>query len=365
MSRLMATLFAASVFGLNPNPGFAGQDDAAIHQHDADPAGQAQHREAAEDHSSHDAPSSGQAEEHAGHDAPSSQAGEPMDHDDDHTSHQEAAGTRPTPAADHDHAVQPADQGAAMTDHSTMDSGNAALLRDPHAYSGGYALGTGTYALEGEHRHRLADETAFKGLWVDRLEYVAREGEDTTELEGHAWIGDSYNRVLLRTEAEVADGTIEDAEIDLLMYQAIAPFWDLQVGFRHQIVEDEHRHWAIIGLNGLAPHWIEVDASIMISEHGQTFYDLEAEYEMRLTQRLVLQPRIDIHSFAKTDEETRRGSGLSKIKLGARLRYEFSRQLAPYLGVERVSRHGRTVDLLPEGVDRTQVWWVAGLKFWF
>ncbi len=291
----------------------------------------------------------------------------------------EVAAREQEPVAPHDHGTG-SQAGAGILDqshqHDEMVSPEMAMdpsgpstgpadLRDPHAYSGGYELSSGLYALESESMIQLADQTVFAGLWMDRFEHVTRDGIDVSELEGHAWFGGSYNRILLRTELEMEQGSVEVAEIDLMGSHAITPFWNFQYGIRHSIINDNHRHWAMLGLNGLAPYWFEVDASLFVSERGQTFYDLEAEYEILLTQRLVLQPRIDIHSYGKADEEVGQGSGLATLKFGARLRYEFNRQFAPYIGVERVSRFGKTSDLLPSGVDGHEIWWLAGLKFWF
>jgi len=94
-------------------------------------------------------------------------------------------------------------------------------------------------------------------------------------------------------------------------------------------------------------------------------FDFEAEYELLLTQRLVLQPRLDIMAFSKTDADLGRGSGLSTIKAGARLRYELGRQFAPYFGFERINRYGDTANLKPFGRSRTETHWVLGVKFWF
>lgn len=252
-----------------------------------------------------------------------------------------------------------------VMEHANDTPADSSALRDPHAYSDGYTLESGPYAAEPGSRISLADEMTFAGLWLDRFEYVAKDGKDAMEVEGQVWRGDSYNRIVLRTEAALVNGSVDDAEIDLMLSHAVAPFWDLQVGFRHQIANDHHRHWAILGFNGLAPYWFELDASLFATDSGQLFYDLEAEYELRLNQRLVLQPRIDIHSFSETDAQLGHGAGLSKAKLGARLRYEFSRQFAPYLGVERVSSFGKTAELLPVDQKRRQTWWTVGVKFWF
>lgn len=262
-------------------------------------------------------------------------------------------------AQSHDHAVL---ESQAM-DAMDMDAVNG--LRDPHAYSNGYVRDSGPYTLAPEDQLTLADEIYFTGLWVDRFEYVETHDIDATEFEGHAWIGDSYNRFLLRSEVEIVNDSLDVAEIDLLHTRAISPFWDVRIGARHEVRDEGSRNWASIGLGGLAPYWFEIDASLFLSDDGNSLLDIEAEYDLLLTQRLVMQPRLDIHAYGKTDESMRQGAGLSLVKAGFRLRYEFDRQLAPYLGVERVERYGRTADLLLPGEDRGDTHWIIGLKFWF
>ena len=249
--------------------------------------------------------------------------------------------------------------------HSAMTEMENDSLRDPHAYSGGYERATGPYSLPAQRQVVLADEATFVGIWMDRFELVDHEDSQGAELEGFAWLGNSYRRLLLQAQIETVEGEVEEGEIDLLYSRAVSPFWDLRAGLHHSFGESADRDWAAIGFKGLAPYWLEVDAALHLGNHGRTAFDLELEYELLLTQRLVLQPRLDIAVFGKTDSELGRGSGLSAIKAGARLRYEFDRQFAPYLGVERVRRFGETAELLPLGSSRTETHWVLGLRFWY
>jgi copper resistance protein B len=238
-------------------------------------------------------------------------------------------------------------------------------LRDPHAYSGGYERASGSYALPAQRQVVLADEAIFVGIWMDRFEWVGHENGEGAELEGFAWLGNSYRRLLLQAQIETVEGEVEEGEVDLLYSHAVSPFWDIRAGLHRSFGEHADRDWAAIGFKGLAPYWIEIDAALHLGDSGRTAFDVEIEYELLLTQRLVLQPRIDIKAFSKTDIELGRGSGLSTIKAGARLRYEFDRQFAPYLGVERVKRFGETADLLPLGSSQTETHWVLGLRFWY
>ncbi|MBL4574188.1 MAG: copper resistance protein B [Gammaproteobacteria bacterium] len=184
-------------------------------------------------------------------------------------------------------------------------------------------------------------------------------------MEGFAWIGNSYRRILLQAQIEMVEGEVEEGEIDLLYSRAVSPFWDIRAGLHRSFGESADRDWAAIGFKGLSPYWFEIDAALHIGKSGSAALDFEAEYELLLTQRLVLQPRIDIKAFSETDVELGRGSGLSTVKIGARLRYEIDRQFAPYLGVERVKRFGETADLLPLGLSQTETHWVIGLRFWY
>lgn len=263
-------------------------------------------------------------------------------------------------AQDHQHAHD-----EAMTTGSEVETESDDTLRDPHAYSNGYERTSGPYALASQPQIKLADEQAFIGLWMDRFEYVNHDITEGTELEGYAWLGNSYRQWLVQLQVETVENEIEAGEIDLLYSVAASPFWDFRFGLHQAFGEKAHKEWAAFGFKGLTPYWLEVDATLHLGEDGHVAFDLETEYELLLTQHLVLQPRLDISAFSETDADLGRGSGLSAIKVGARLRYELDRQFAPYLGVERVIRYGETADLLPVGAARSETHWVAGLRFWF
>lgn len=265
-------------------------------------------------------------------------------------------------AQDHDHQHTGSDtNGAAAESTATPPAG----LRDPHAYANGYERTSGPYALASQPQIQLADEQTFVGLWMDRFEYVNHDQTEGAEMEGFAWLGNSYRQWLLQAQIETVEDEIEDGELDLLYSIAVSPFWDFRFGLHHSFGENAHRDWAAIGFKGLAPYWFEVDATLHIGDDGHLALDVETEYEMLLTQHLVLQPRLDVSAYSEADRELGRGAGLSAIKAGARLRYEIDRQFAPYIGVERVTRFGETSDLLAPGAARTETHWVAGLRFWF
>ena len=308
----------------------------------------------------------------------------------DHAQHQEATpvmdhsgmdhgampGMNPAPAPsgempgmDHGSKAAP-QQGTSDGDHGKMNmQGGSAPpdARDPHAYSGGYTLASGPYALTGTRVLRLSDEHNFGGLLVDRLERVhARDGDNATAYEMQGWYGRDYNRLVIKAEGDVDKGKLQEARTELLWGHAIATFWDTQLGVRYDSGEGPGRGWLAFGVQGVAPYWFEVDAAAYVGDKGRTALRLGAEYELLLTQKLVLQPRIELNLYGKSDVERGIGSGLSEAESGLRLRYEFTRQFAPYIGVERVSKFGQTADLArDEGEKSAETRWVAGVRFWF
>ncbi|MGY8776331.1 MULTISPECIES: copper resistance protein B [Gammaproteobacteria] len=256
----------------------------------------------------------------------------------------------------------------AQMDHGDMQmqGGSApADARDPHAYSDGYTLTEGPYAQPGPRQLKLADEHAFWSVLGDRLEY--QEDSESTVYDVQAWYGTTYDRLVIKAEGDVADGTLEESSTELLWGHALNAYFDTQFGVRlDQFNDGKDRQWLAFGVQGLAPYWFEVDVTAYVSDDGRTALSAEAEYELLLTQKLILQPRAELNLYGKDDLDNRLGSGLSDLAVGLRLRYEFSRQFAPYIGVEWTDTYGDTADYRrAAGQDTSGTQFVAGLRFWF
>lgn len=290
---------------------------------------------------------SGGHDEHSGHGAAAEQSAP--------TTPVQKSDVPPQPAAEADAGSTP-----------TRDAAAPAGARDPHAYSGGYTLEEGPYALTGGRRLRLADEHHMGGLLVDRLERAKGDDDRFTAYDITGWYGRDYNRVWLKAEGHYADGGLDETRTEVLYGRAIANFWDAQAGVRYDTGHGPNRSWLGFGVQGLAPYWFEVEATAYVGEGGRTAARFEAEYDLLLTQRLILQPRAELSLHGKNDEANGIGRGLSDASLGLRLRYEFSRQFAPYIGVERVGKFGRTADFArDEGEATRDTRYVAGVRFWF
>ena len=237
--------------------------------------------------------------------------------------------------------------------------------RDPHAYAAGTTLTQGPYALTDGKRLTLADEYKFYALLGDRLEY--NEQTDATVFDFQAWYGTTFDRLVVKTEGDISKGKLEENQTDILWGHAISAYWDTQVGLRTDYsTEGKNRQWLAVGLQGLAPYWFELDMTAYLGEKGNSAFTLEAEYELLLTQKLIVQPRAEITFYGKDDEQNELGSGLSSSAIGFRVRYEFTRQFAPYLGVEWTNTYGRTADYAKSNeLSSSETEFVAGIRFWF
>lgn len=203
---------------------------------------------------------------------------------------------------------------------------------------------------------------------VERLEArIATDGgEDGYLWDAQAWYGGDINRFVFKTEGEGEfGGTLEDAEIQALYSRAIGPFFDFQAGIRLDAEPDSRTHLAI-GVQGLAPYMFHVDGTMFLSDTGDLTARIEAEYDQRITQRLILQPRIEMEVSAQDIPERGIGTGITRIEPGLRLRYEIAREFAPYLGIEYEAALGETADLARlEGEDPDGVKALIGLRAWF
>lgn len=201
---------------------------------------------------------------------------------------------------------------------------------------------------------------------VDQLEGIDTAVGLGIGWDARGWIGGDLNRAWFRTEGGAADGRLDEAEAHLLYGRAIARWWDVVVGVRQDIRPGPSRSWVAFGVQGLAPYWFEIEATAYLGTDGRTAARFEAEYELLLTNRLVLQPLVELNLFGRDDLERGIGAGLSAVDAGVRLRYEIRRELAPYVGVTWRDTFGTTSRLatLPGEADEGARL-VAGLRLWF
>lgn len=193
---------------------------------------------------------------------------------------------------------------------------------------------------------------------LDRLEI--RDGQAATPFvwDAKAWVGKDRNRLYLRSEGEVVSGTTEEATVEAFWARPVWRWWNLALGMREDFQPRESRSWLAVGVMGLAPYRINVQATAYLGDSGRTALRLETEYDLLLTNRLILQPRLELDAYGKDDPGQDIAAGVSSFEVGLRLRYEIRREFAPYAGIAWVNRSGNTED-----VHELQA--LAGLRVWF
>ena len=287
----------------------------------------------AQDHSEHQAQPSAA---HEGHDEmkppPTSTGNEHAQHEVDHSQHQSTDNAATAPHIPPDPPLH------AMRDMSEEEMIELMEMNDNHA---------------------------FGMLRADSFEWRDTDDGDVFSWDVQGWYGGDYTKLWLETEGEAHEGDVESRN-ELLIDRVVARWWSVQAGVRHDSGEGPSRNWVAFGVQGLAPYWFEVEATAYIGDEGRTALRVSAEYELLLTQRLVLQPEIELDVYGEADEENLIGSGLSDAEVALRLRYEVRREFAPYVGASWQRRFGDTAELVQAaGHDRSELQWLAGARWWF
>lgn len=325
------------------------------------------------------APAFAQDSGHEGHatDASAGQETEPGPGVDDHSGHQVPHADEPpaaTPAVD-PHAAHGAVPANESGEHSGHEAGSGSpLIAGPpsEAFAGPEDAADayfGETAMAQARREMIAMHGAVPAhrVLVDRLEARIQDGEDGYLVDAQAWYGGDLDKIWLKAEGEGAfEGDFEGLEIQALWSHAIGPWFDLQSGLRYDIRNGPDRAHLVLGVQGLAPYWIEVEASAFLSDKGDLTARLEAEHDARITQSLILQPRAEISLSAQDVPEDLVGAGLSSASIGLRLRYEITPLFAPYIGIEYDESFGGTRDRRrTANEDVGGVSFVAGIRAWF
>lgn len=214
--------------------------------------------------------------------------------------------------------------------------------------------------------HSVHDSGLNSFFLLDQLEYQDADEGSTLAWAASGWVGGDIDRLWFRSEGERTNGVTEDAELQLLYGHSIGPWWDVVAGVRQDFKPESPQTWAAFGVQGMALYAFETEATAFVGENGQTAARLEGEYDILLTNRLILQPTAEMNFYGKNDPERGVGSGLANTELGLRLRYEIVRQFAPYIGVSWSRSYGNTADMVrDEGGDVDEARFVAGIRMWF
>ncbi|NBF07956.1 copper resistance protein CopB [Pseudomonas sp. Fl4BN1] len=208
---------------------------------------------------------------------------------------------------------------------------------------------------------------SLNGLFlVDQLEWQDADQGSSLGWEVNGWIGGDRDRLWLRSEGERTRGVTESAELQALWGHAVSPWWDLVSGVRQDFKPGAPQTWAALGLQGMALYNFESQVTAYLGEGGQAALRLKGDYDVLLTQRLILQPSAEVNIYSRNDPQREVGAGLAQSELGLRLRYEIRREFAPYIGVTWNRNYGETAEYArEEGSGKSRAQLVLGVRMWF
>jgi copper resistance protein B len=214
--------------------------------------------------------------------------------------------------------------------------------------------------------HAVHDRAIHYFVLFDQFEWQAVNEAAGINLDSKGWVGRDRDRIWFRAEGDTEDGRVGEVQAHVLYGRQFSRWWDVVAGIRQDVRPGPAQTWAAIGVQGLAPYWFEVEATAYVGASGRTQARLEVEYELLVTNRLVLQPLVEVEIFGKSDPDRGIGAGLSTTDAGFRLRYEFRREVAPYVGVAWRHKWGKTADFAEAaGEDAGGARFLTGVRLWF
>ncbi|HET7809971.1 MAG TPA: copper resistance protein B [Steroidobacteraceae bacterium] len=212
----------------------------------------------------------------------------------------------------------------------------------------------------------MDDRKTFGKIMLDRLEWRDASDGPGFAWDANAWYGGDYHKAWLQAEGARDGDTTHESRIELGWERIVSAWWSVRAGLRHDAGVGPSREWLGAGVAGLAPGFVETEAAVYLGEDGRSALRLKLERDCLFTQRLVLQPQLELDVYGKDDAEKLIGAGLSELSFGLRLRYEIRREIAPYVGLDWTWRFGETADLAEAaGEEESGFTAVAGLRLWF
>ncbi|WP_240151509.1 copper resistance protein B [Oleiagrimonas citrea] len=221
------------------------------------------------------------------------------------------------------------------------------------------------YSAYGVTLHMPSDPLLSKFM-LNSLEYVRGDSGSSQAWEVKAWAGHNTNRLWVRTEGARSGGRLEEGDAELLWGHAVSPFWDVMLGARHDLGVGPTRNWAALGIQGLAPYQFDFEGTVYLGPSGRSALRVRTSQEWLFTQRLILEPELELNAYGRGDPRRMYAAGLADTALSLRLRYEFSRKFAPYVGFAWTRKWGGTARMARlEGSPVTDHQLLAGLRIWF
>ena len=190
----------------------------------------------------------------------------------------------------------------------------------------------------------VKDDRVFTFITSDELEGRTDGPNKSFRWDGQGWIGTDFNKLWIKSEGTETNGITRDGDHEILYDRPIPHlrYFDWQAGARIDLDSGPTRAWAALGVEGLAPYFFNFAPTFYVRDGGRVAGRIQGSYDLYLSQRLILQPQVEMNFYSHADRGRGIGTGLSDLDSGGRLGYQISRKFAPYIGFTYSSSFGQT-----------------------
>lgn len=181
-----------------------------------------------------------------------------------------------------------------------------------------------------EHGGQVYQQTTLETKWQRN-----DGGQGALKSEIETRIGTDENKIFIKVHADKAESQQAEYDAKLLYSRNVTDFWDLQAGLRYRNDPnreiDQDQVDAVFGLHGMAPYFFETDAYLYIGQDRQVSFNLETERDLLLTQKLIVQPYLDMNIVLSDDSNYAKKNGLNSVQVGVETRYEINKKVMPFM----------------------------------
>ena len=216
-----------------------------------------------------------------------------------------------------------------------------------------------------EHGGQIYHQTTLESKWLRN-----DNGNGVLKSELETRIGTDENKIFIKLHADKAESQQTEYDAKLLYSRNVADFWDVQAGIRYRNDPnrevDQEQVDAVLGLHGMAPYFFETDAYVYIGQDRQVSFNLETERDLLLTQKLIVQPYLDMNVVLSDDSNYAKKTGLNSVQVGLETRYEINKKVMPFIDVAYGYNKGIQETAWQKSSSSENEWlYGAGIRFKF
>lgn len=217
-----------------------------------------------------------------------------------------------------------------------------------------------------EHGGQIYQSTQIDTQWL-----LDEDGQGTLKSKLKTWVGTDENKLFIIADYTKAESEKSEQSLAALYSRNIADFWDVQAGVNYRYNPDrevdKEQFEGVVGFHGMAQYFFETDADLYVGQDQQWRFVLETERDLLLTQKLILQPYLEMEWVLRDESKYAAKTGLADAEVGIKTRYEIVKnRVMPFIDVGYGYSKGRKETDWQTASDSKTGWvYGAGLSLKF